>query len=103
MTAEPGDIDPGLREIFESELRRATEMIRQGNARYWLAYCRGLRRGFGGPGEVSESEHQRWLRLHPALHSDELAGYGDALRLATRTGPVTDEAGCTCEALRTAV
>lgn len=103
MTAEFRDSDPVLRGNFESELRRATAMISEGNARYWLAYCRGLRRRFGGPEKVSEGEHQRWLRLHPALHSDELAGYGDALRLVTRAGPETVEVGCTCEALRMTV
>jgi hypothetical protein len=80
-------IDPVRNGTLESELQRATDRARQGNARYWLAYRRGLRRGFGGPEAVSDGEHQRWLRLHPALHREELAGYSDALLSVTTAGP----------------
>lgn len=87
--------DPVRYGILESELQRATDMSRQGNARYWLAYCRGLRRGYGGPDAVSDGEHQRWLRLHPALHREELAGYNDALLSSTTVGSTKITTGCT--------
>jgi hypothetical protein len=80
-------VNSKLQGIFHSELERATEMSRQGRPRYWLAYCRGLRRGFGGASAVPDDEHHRWLGLHPALRPDEIAGYGDALVFAAGVIP----------------
>jgi hypothetical protein len=96
MNTGSRDIDSVRPRALESELRRATDMVRQGNARYWLAYCRGLRRGFGGPEAVSDAEHQRWLRLHPALHREELAGYSDALLSVTTVVPTKLTTGAPC-------
>ena len=81
-------MNSNLQGIFSAELERASAMYRQGGRpRYWLAYCRGLRRGLCGATQVPDDEHQRWLGLHPALHEDEIAGYRDALAYAATVAP----------------